>query len=217
MLKRPRFVRFAAFIAFTLACAIAWCQEAPPTVIPPPKVDDPGASGTQKAVLAGGCYWGTQGIFQHVKGVKRVVAGFSGGWSDADGAAEAVKIMFDPHVISYGKLLQIFFSVVHDPTELDRQGPDVGISYRSDIFYVNPTQRKIAQAYIAQLDRAKVFPAKIVTRVDPLSLFHAAVPSQQDFMMKHPDLPYIAYNDRPKLAALKRLFPSYYRSSAAAD
>jgi peptide-methionine (S)-S-oxide reductase len=217
MLKRPRFVRSAAFITFALACAIAWCQEAPPTVIPPPKVDDPGASGTQKAVLAGGCYWGTQGILQHVKGVKRVVAGFSGGWSDADGAAEAVKIRFDPRVISYGKLLQIFFSVVHDPTELDRQGPDVGVSYRSDIFYVNPTQRKIAQAYIAQLDRAKVFPAKIVTRVDPLSLFHAAVPSQQDFMMKHPDLPYIAYNDRPKLAALKRLFPSYYRSSAAAD
>ena len=218
MLKRLRFVRSVAFIAFVLSCGIAWCQEAPPTVIPPPKVDDPSASGAlQKAVLAGGCYWGTQGIFQHIKGVKRVVAGFSGGWSDSDGAAEAVKIMFDPHVISYGKLLQIFFSVVHDPTELNRQGPDVGISYRSDIFYVSKTQRQIAQAYIAQLDRAKVFPAKIVTRLDPLSLFHAAVPSQQDFMMKHPDLPYIAVNDLPKLQNLKRLFPSYYRSSTAAD
>ena len=198
MLKRLRFVRSVAFMSFVLACAMASSQEAPPTVIPPPKVDDSSGSNTlQKAVLAGGCYWGTQGIFQHVKGVKRVVAGFSGGWSDADGAAEAVKMMSKPHVISYG---QAPADLLLGGARSDR-ARSAGAGHRHLLpirhLLCGPTQRKIAQAYIAQLDGAKVFPARIVTRVDPLSLFHAAVPTQQDFMMKHPDLPYIAVNHRP--------------------
>jgi peptide-methionine (S)-S-oxide reductase len=216
MFNRTVYPRLVAGIAVMLSFGAAWSQEAPPTVIPPPKIDDPStSSASQTAVLAGGCYWGAQGIFQHVRGVKRVIAGFSGGWSDSDGAAEAVKITFNPRVISYGKLLQIYFSVVHDPTELNRQGPDVGISYRSDIFYVNETQEKIAKAYISQLDQAGVFPAKIVTRVDKFSMFHPAVSSQQNFMIKHPGMPYIKVNDLPKLPSLKRMFPSHYQSSVA--
>jgi peptide-methionine (S)-S-oxide reductase len=215
MHKRRSFQPLAMFLAIILSSAAAWAQEAPPTVIPPPTLDAVStARAPHKAVLAGGCYWGAQGVFEHVKGVKRVVAGFSGGYSDSDGAAEAVMITFDPRVISYGKLLQIFFSVVQDPTELNRQGPDVGIAYRSDIFYANPEQQRVAQAYIAQLDRAGVFPGKIVTRVDPLKAFHAAVGSQQNFMEEHPNLEYILVNDRPKLRSLRQLFPSYFRSYA---
>jgi peptide-methionine (S)-S-oxide reductase len=191
----------------------AWGQEAPPTVIPPPALHgSPTSASSEKAVLAGGCYWGTQGIFEHVKGIERVVAGFSAGHSDEDGGAESVMITFDPHVLSYGRLLQIFFSVVHDPTELDRQGPDVGPGYRSDIFYLNPDQRRIAQAYIAQLDEAKVFPKPIVTRVDAFSSFNPVDLGQQDFMRKNPHLEYIEVNDLPKLVSLKRLFPASYRS-----
>ena len=194
------------------SCA-AWGQEAPPTVIPAPTAGDSHASGSsEKALLAGGCYWGTQGIFEHVKGITRVVAGFAAGRSDDDGGAESVMITFDPKVISYGRLLQIFFSVVHDPTELDRQGPDEGAGYRSDIFYLSADQRRIAQAYIAQLDRAKVFPKPIVTRVDSFPAFNPVALSQQDFMLKNPHLDYIEINDVPKLASLKRLFPASYRS-----
>jgi peptide-methionine (S)-S-oxide reductase len=192
------------------SCA-AWGQEAPPTVIPPPAVDETHPShATGKALLAGGCYWGTQGIFEHVKGITHVVAGFAGGRSDEDGGAESVMITYDPKVISYGRLLQIFFSVVHDPTQLDRQGPDVGPGYRSDIFYMNDTQRRIAQAYIAQLDKSKAFSRPIVTRVDALPAFHPVELSQQDFMIKNPRLDYIQINDVPKLASLKRLFPASF-------
>ena len=215
MYERRHFPRWAALAVILWSCGAAWSQEAPPTVIPPPALDAPSASGgLEKAVLAGGCYWGTQGIFEHVKGVKRVMAGFSGGYSDSDGAAEAVMITFDPRAISYGKLLQIFFSVVHDPTELDRQGPDLGISYRSDIFYTSPVQQRVAAAYIGQLDRAGVFPAKLVTRVDPLRMFHPADFSQQNYMIKNPNLRYILVNDVPKLGSLKQFFPSYYQSYA---
>jgi peptide-methionine (S)-S-oxide reductase len=190
----------------------AWGQERP-TVIPPPAVDGSRVSGSsEKAVLAGGCYWGTQGVFEHVKGITRVVAGFAGGRDDDDGGAESVMITFDPRVISYGRLLQIFFSVVHDPTQLNRQGPDVGSGYRSDIFYMSDAQRRIAQAYIAQLDRAKTFPKPIVTRVDAFPTFNAVDLSQQDFMIKNPHLDYIEVNDVPKLASLKQLFPASYRS-----
>lgn len=193
------------------ACA-AWGQEKA-TVIPPPSLAAPHAAGdSAKAVFAGGCYWGTQGVFEHVRGIKRVVAGFTGGHSDEDGGAESVMITFDPKVISYGQLLQIFFSVVHDPTQLDRQGPDVGPGYRSDIFYMNDDQRRMAQAYIAQLDRAKVFPKPIVTRIDAFPSFNPVGLDQQDFMIKNPRLEYIEVNDVPKLASLKRLFPSSYRS-----
>jgi peptide-methionine (S)-S-oxide reductase len=197
--------------AVLIGCGAAAAEE-PATRIPPPALDDPAASaGVQKAVLAGGCYWGTQGIFEHVNGVRRVIAGFTGGRSDADGGVESVMISFDPKVISYGQLLQIFFSVVHDPTQLDRQGPDIGASYRSEVFYMNEDQRRVAQAYIAQLEDAKVFTAKIVTRVDALTKFHQVDLDQQDFMIKNPSSEYVVVNDRPKLAGLKQLFPAAYK------
>lgn len=200
-------------LLLTAASSLAWGQESPPRVIPPPAVSDPHPSGhSEKADLAGGCYWGTQGIFEHVKGITRVVAGFSAGHDDDDGGAESVMITFDPKVISYGRLLQIFFSVVHDPTQLDRQGPDVGRGYRSDIFYLNDEQRRIAQAYISQLDQAKVFPKHIVTRVDAFTTFSPVGLGQQDFMLKNPHLAYIQVNDLPKLTSLRRLFPASYRS-----
>ncbi len=204
--------RSLAVSVLLIGACTALAQEKP-TVIPPPALDAQHVSGSsEKALLAGGCYWGTQGIFEHVKGITRVVAGFAGGHDDDDGGAESVMITFDPKVISYGRLLQIFFSVVHDPTQLDRQGPDVGRGYRSDIFYTNDTQRRIAQAYIAQLDRAKVFPKPIVTRVDALPAFNPVDLSQQDFMLKNPHLDYIRVNDVPKVASLKQLFPADYRS-----
>jgi peptide-methionine (S)-S-oxide reductase len=208
--------QWIVLIVILLSGEASWSQEAPPRMIPPPAAAGASAASTesQKAVLAGGCYWGVQGIFEHVKGVNRVVAGFSGGYSDSDGAAEAVMITFDPRVISYGKLLQIFFSVVHDPTEMNRQGPDVGVPYRSEVFYMSQAQQSLARAYIDQLDRAGVYPSKLVTRVDPLKSFHPAVPSQQDYMIKNPNLSYILVNDAPKLLSLKELFPSYYRPYA---
>lgn len=203
--------RTIAFAILLIGSCAARGQEAPPTVIPPPTVDDSPASGSaEKAVLAGGCYWGTQGIFEHVKGITRVVAGFAGGHSDEDGGAESVMITFDPKVISYGQLLQIFFSVVHDPTQLNRQGPDVGPGYRSDIFYMDDAQRHIAQSYIAQLEASKVFSKPIVTRVDALPAFHPVEFGQQDFMIKNPYLDYIRVNDVPKLASLKQLFPASF-------
>src|SRR6185437_9768052 len=196
-----------------LMATAAWGQESPPTVIPPPAVSTPlRSSHLQTADLAGGCYWGTQGIFEHIQGITSIVAGFSAGHSDDDGGAESVMITFDPKVISYGRLLQIFFSVVHDPTQLDRQGPDVGRGYRSDIFYVNDAQRRIAQAYIAQLDKSKVFSKPIVTRVDALPAFNPVELSQQDFMIKNPHLDYIEVNDVPKLASLKKMFPASFNS-----
>lgn len=202
--------RSLAISALLIGTCTAFAQEKP-TVIPPPAVAGSQVSGSsEKAVLAGGCYWGTQGIFEHVKGIKRVVAGFAGGRNDDDGGAESVLITFDPKVISYGQLLQIFFSVVHDPTQLDRQGPDVGRGYRSDIFYLNDAQRSVAQAYIAQLEQAKVFSKPIVTRVDALPAFNPVGIDQQDFMLKNPQLDYIVVNDVPKLASLKQLFPASY-------
>lgn len=205
--------RWLAVPILLAGAAMAWGQEKP-TVIPPPALSGTRVDGTsEKAVLAGGCYWGTQGIFEHVRGIERVVAGFTGGHSDDDGGAESVMLTFDPRVISYGRLLQIFFSVVHDPTQLNRQGPDVGTGYRSDIFYMSAEQRRIAQAYIAQLGRAHVFPRPIVTRVDALTRFNRVGPSQQDFMLRNPHLAYIEVNDMPKLASLKELYPRYYRAA----
>jgi len=200
-----------AFSVLLLGSYAAWGQEARPTVLPPPVLDASHAAGAETAVLAGGCYWGTQGIFEHVKGITRVVAGFTAGHSDEDGGAESVMITFDPKVISYGRLLQIFFSVVHDPTQVDRQGPDVGSGYRSDIFYMSDEQRRVAQAYIAQLGRAKVFPKPIATRVDAFPTFNPVDLSQQDFMRKNPHLDYIEINDVPKLASLQQFFPASYR------
>jgi peptide-methionine (S)-S-oxide reductase len=190
--------------------------------VPPPLVDEPaGAGGTETAVVSGGCFWGVQGVFQHVKGVTRAVSGYAGGnaltahyqmvGTGLTGHAESVQISYDPKQISYGQLLQIFFSVAHDPTELNRQGPDSGTQYRSAIFPANPLQQHIADSYIAQLDKAKVFQGSIVTKTDPLKGFYPAEDYHQDFLALNPDYPYIVYNDLPKVRNLKLLFPERYR------
>ncbi|MGA7613890.1 MAG: peptide-methionine (S)-S-oxide reductase MsrA [Thermoanaerobaculia bacterium] len=192
--------------------------------IPAPQVDIPAAeaTGPQVAVLAGGCFWGMQGVFEHVAGVTRVVSGFSGGNSttahydavstESTGHAESVEITFDPKTISYGELLRIFFSVAHDPTQLNRQGPDVGPSYRSEIFFATPSQERVARAYIAQLTKEKIFTSPIVTKIEPLDGFFPAEDYHQDYLIKHPRQPYIVINDLPKIEALKRLYPQHYRA-----
>jgi peptide-methionine (S)-S-oxide reductase len=190
--------------------------------LPAPMADNAKAPGPlQTAVIAGGCFWGVQGVFEHVSGVKKVRAGYSGGEkstaqydvvsSGGTGHAEAVQIVFDPKEVSYGELLRVYFSVAHDPTELNRQGPDTGTQYRSDIFYADESQKKIAQAYIAQLDKARIFNKPIVTRVDPLKGFYPAEDYHQDFLIKNPQWPYIVINDIPKIQNLKKVFPAYYR------
>jgi methionine-S-sulfoxide reductase len=189
--------------------------------IPPPALDQPAAAGgLQKAVIAGGCFWGVQGVYQHLKGVKNVLSGYSGGMrSTADydsvsggdtGHAEAVEIVFDPAQVTYGQILQVFFSVAHDPTQLNRQGPDRGTQYRSAIFYASDTQKKIAEAYIAQLDKASVYPRRIVTRVDPLKAFYLAEDYHQDYLLTHPTQPYIVIHDLPKVRNFQRLLPALY-------
>ena len=188
-------------------------------VIPAPAFDLPMAAGPlQTAVLAGGCFWGVQGVYQHVRGVRQAVSGYSGGTkatADYDMVsagrtehAESVEVRFDPSEVSYGEILQIYFSVVHDPTQLDRQGPDVGRHYRSNIFYADDAQKRVAEAYITQLQRARVFRRPIVTRVDALKAFYRAEDYHQDFMLKHPTHPYILIHDQPKLESLRRLFAS---------
>jgi peptide-methionine (S)-S-oxide reductase len=192
--------------------------------LPAPAVDEPAAASatSETAVLAGGCFWGIQGVFQRVNGVEQVIAGYSGGKGPAGyeqvssgttGHAESVQIRFDPRKISYGQILRIFFSVALNPTELNRQGPDYGTQYRSEIFYASATQRQVAESYIAQLGRAHVFDQPIVTRVDPLTGFYPAEAYHQDYLLHHPDNPYIVINDLPKVANLKRLFPAAYRDT----
>ena len=193
------------------------------TPLPPPEFDNTKSTNAepQVAVLAGGCFWGVQGVFQHTKGVKQVLAGYSGGekakahyeqvGTGRTGHAESVQIVFDPREISYGEILRIYFSVAHDPTQLNRQGPDVGSQYRSAIFYADASQQHIAQAYIAQLDRARVFARPIATRVDPLQAFYPAEAYHQDFLIRNPSYPYIVINDLPKIENLKRLLPQDYR------
>ena len=190
--------------------------------IPAPALDEPhGAATHETAVFAGGCFWGVQTTFEHMKGVVDATAGYSGGTaatatydqvsSETTEHAESVKVVFDPSQISYGTLLRVFFSVVHDPTQLNRQGPDVGTSYRSVIFYTSPEQEKIAKAYIAQLDAAHVFPKKIVTEVVPLKGFYNAEEYHQDYAEKNPNNPYIQICDVPKIAALKQQFPELFK------
>jgi peptide-methionine (S)-S-oxide reductase len=190
--------------------------------VPNPAVDAPIATtkGEQTAVLAGGCFWGIQAVFQHVKGVITATSGYSGGGADTaeyervstgeSGHAESVQITYDPSQITYGQLLRVFFSVAHDPTQLNRQGPDSGSQYRSAIFYNSDEQKRIAEAYIGQLDKAKVFPRPIVTQVVPLKTFYAAEAYHQDYAAHHPDNPYIVYNDAPKVAHLRQEFPELY-------
>jgi peptide-methionine (S)-S-oxide reductase len=194
--------------------------------VPRPAVDNPKQKGaTQTAVLGGGCFWGLQGVFEHVRGVRSVLAGYSGGerstarYEDVGtgrtGHAESVKIVFDPSELSYGELLQIYFAVAHDPTQLNRQGPDTGSQYRSVIFYADDGQRHIAESYIAQLDGAKVFPRPIVTQLDAFKGFYTAEDYHQDFYLKNPHYPYIVINDLPKIHNLKQLFPAEYRDFPA--
>lgn len=195
---------------------------APKAPIPAPNSDEPRvtAPGKETAVFAGGCFWGVQAVFQRLRGVIKTAAGYSGGTaatatyeqvsSETTGHAESVEVVFDPSKISYGTLLRIFFSVAHDPTQLNRQGPDEGTSYRSVIFYTSDSQKRVAQAYIAQLDAAKVFPHKIVTDVTPLKAFYKGEDYHQDYALKNPNNPYIEVCDRPKIAALKEQFPELF-------
>ncbi len=220
--RRPRVAHIATILSACWLGAPAQAAEEA-RLIPPPAVDEPARSDQEVAVLAGGCFWGVQGVFQHVKGVSSAVSGYDGGdkatahydmTSRGDtGHAESVRVTFSPSEISYGRILQIYFSVVHDPTELNRQGPDEGTQYRSAIFPANDEQASIAKAYIAQLNRAHVFNAAIVTKIEPGRTFYAAEDYHQDFLARNPSYPYIVFNDLPKIEALKRLFPDVYRSN----
>jgi peptide-methionine (S)-S-oxide reductase len=219
-----RYFFLSAAILF-IGAAIAACSSATAsaTAIPDPALDSPLASakGEQTAVLAGGCFWGVEAVFEHVKGVTDVKSGYSGGspnrakYEEVEtgdtGHAESVRITYDPSQISYGQLLKVFFSVAHDPTELNRQGPDSGKQYRSAIFYSNDEQKRIAQAYIDQLNRAKVFARPIVTQVAALQSFNEAEDYHQDYLAHHPDEPYIMINDLPKLDNLRKQLPGLYK------
>ncbi|MGA3302228.1 MAG: peptide-methionine (S)-S-oxide reductase MsrA [Methylovirgula sp.] len=193
----------------------------PAVAIPPPAMDETAPGPSETVVLSGGCFWGVQDVFQHVKGVNKAVSGYAGGTaadasypivsSGTTGHAESVEVSFDPRIVSYGKILQIYFSVAHNPTELNFQGPDEGTQYRSNIFATSDAQKKIAEAYIAQLDKTRVFPDKIVTRVDSFQEFYPAEGYHQDYATLHPDNFYIATNDLPKVDHLRQLFPDVYR------
>ena len=210
-------------LALTASSAIASGR----AVSLPAPVYDPArdASGEKRVVLAGGCFWGVQGVFQHVKGVTRVLSGYAGGEKETahyqrvgrgdTGHAEAVEIVYDPGTVSLGDLLRVYFSVVHDPTQLNRQGPDTGTQYRSAIFVSDPGQAKIAREYIAQLSAAKVFHARIVTKLEKLTGFYPAEAYHQDYLVRHPDEPYIAFNDLPKVEALRTLYPVLWRDPPA--
>ena len=176
-----------------------------------------------QVILAGGCFWGLQGVYQRVQGVTKVVAGYSGGTketanyevvsTETTGHAESVEVTFDPERISYGQILRLYFSIAHNPTELNRQGPDTGPSYRSEIFFANPSQERVAKAYVDQLTKAKVLPAPIVTKIEPLKAFYAAEEYHQDFLARNPNHPYIVRNDIPKVQALQRIYPKLYREN----
>ena len=210
--------KLVAALAFVAAPALAGEAAHP---LPAPALDaTASAAGSETAVLAGGCFWGMQGVFQHVAGVRRVLAGYSGGGAAAarydavgsgtTGHAESVEIVFDPRQVSYARILQVYFSVM-DPTTLDYQGPDYGSQYRSEIFAASDAQRRTAEAYIAQLANAHIFAAPIVTRVGTLTGFYAAEGYHQDYLLHHPDQPYIVVNDLPKIEKLKRFYPELYR------
>jgi len=230
MIKLPKFltatpVALAAFAGLLVAAAVFSSQGSaaePAVKIPAPAVDEPAGNGPETAVFAGGCFWGVQGVFQHVKGVDSAISGYAGGklqnptyeqvGSETTGHAESVKVTFDPRQVSYGKLLQIFFSVAHNPTELNFQGPDQGTSYRSAIFTMTDAQKKVAAAYIAQLDAAKVFRVKIVTEVAPYTNFYQAEDYHQDAATTININPgYITAMDLPKIANLKTMFPEVWR------
>jgi len=216
---------FRAVLSFAALAGFAGCglvNAAPKGPIPPPATDVALATKPTKetAVFAGGCFWGTQAVFERVKGVTATTVGYAGGsastatydqvTTETTGHAESVQVVYDASKITYGQLLRIYFSVAHDPTQLNRQGPDVGTSYRSSIFYMTPDQKRLAEAYIAQLNAANVFGQKIVTQVVPLKGFYRAEDYHQDYALKNPDNPYIEICDRPKIAALKQEFPDLF-------
>jgi len=223
----PPFPRRRAFAACAAAVLLAACNLAGarsnPVALPDPKLDIPLAAkpGKAVAVFAGGCFWGVEAVFEHVRGVTEATSGYAGGsaltahyalvGTGRTGHAESVRVTYDPSKVTYGQLLKVFFSVAHDPTQVDRQSPDVGPQYRSGLFTTGKAQRDVATAYIAQLDAAKVFAKPIATKVEPLDGFYPAEAHHQDYLRLHPDEPYIVYNDAPKLVHLKRMFPALYR------
>ena len=212
---------FATTLVFATLAAAPVMASSEPIAIPAPAVDVTAADGIQTAVLAGGCFWGVQAVYQHTTGVVNAVSGYAGGAKETaeyrrtnygdTGHAEAVEIKYDPKKISYGKLLQIYFSVVHDPTQLNRQGPDSGTQYRSTIFAQNDEQKKVAEAYIAQLNAAKVFKAKIATTIETGKPFYIGEDYHQDYATLTPMQPYILFNDKPKIANMAKFFPASYR------
>jgi peptide-methionine (S)-S-oxide reductase len=220
-LARPGFL---IAIVIGLGASLQLCYSVAaeqPHALPAPLVDERPGANSEVAVFAGGCFWGVQGVFQHVKGVTKALSGYAGGEkstaqyetvsSGSTGHAESVQVTFDPRQVSYGRLLQIYFAVAHDPTELNRQGPDTGTQYRSEIFAVDADQARIAKGYVEQLDKAGAFGAPIVTKIEALRGFYPAEGYHQDFLTLNPDYPYIAINDLPKVEALKQLFPDSYR------
>ena len=221
-MSRSLYPSFAAAFAAVLAMAIQADVAIAGSLLPAPAVDIPAASvqGPQTAVFAGGCFWGVEAVFRHVKGVSKAVSGYAGGsFKTADyervstgstGHAESVEVTYDPAQVSYGELLRIFFSVAHDPTQLNRQGPDYGTQYRSAIFYVSDEQKRVAQAYIGQLGQAKAYSSPIVTQLVALPAFYAAEAYHQNYLALHPTQPYIVMHDLPKLAQLKQQFPDRY-------
>jgi peptide-methionine (S)-S-oxide reductase len=218
-LAAAAFVAVAAFATWQLPAGAA--EEA--VVIPAPSIDEKPSAASEKAIFAGGCFWGVQGVFQHVKGVTNAVSGYAGGDKDTahyemvgtsqTGHAETVEVTYDPSKVTYGQLLQVFFSVAHNPTQLNYQGPDHGTQYRSTVFVANDEQKKIAQSYIAELDKAKVFSGPIVTTLEPFKAFYPAEAYHQDFLTLNPTYPYIVFNDLPKVANLKQIFPGLYRDA----
>ena len=217
-----RFIKVAAL--FCLSATVACRASSGAVKLPDPATDAPLSKNksTQTVVLAGGCFWGIQAVFKHVKGVSSATAGYSGGSAQTaqyetvstgtTGHAESVRVVYDPSQVSFGQILKVFFSVAHDPTELNRQGPDEGTQYRSAIFYAGDDQKQVAEAYITQLNESKVFRKKVVTQVAPLKGFYPAESYHQNYLALHPDNPYIVYNDLPKLGELKKQFPELYRS-----
>jgi peptide-methionine (S)-S-oxide reductase len=216
---------FLTLVALAFLAAPLAAQERAVSLPPPAYDPAPASDGPQKLVVAGGCFWGVQGVFQHVKGVSRAVSGYAGGSEKTarydlvsrgdSGHAESVEITYDPKAVSLGRLLQVYFSVAHDPTQSNRQGPDEGTQYRSAIFVSGPEQEKVARDYIAQLSSAAAFASPIVTTLEPLSRFYPAEAYHQDYLVQHPRTPYIVYNDLPKIENLKKLLPDLYREAPA--
>jgi peptide-methionine (S)-S-oxide reductase len=213
-------------VVLTFVVPVSPARAAAAQALPPPALDIKSTgSDPQTAIFAGGCFWGIQGVFEHVKGVTQAVSGYAGGRvanpgyeqvsSGTTGHAESVRVTFDPSQVSYGALLRIFFSVALDPTQKDRQGPDRGTQYRSELFVGGPDQERVAKAYVAQLEAAHVFGSPIVTRIDPVGPFYPAEAYHQDYLERHPDAPYIAINDMPKVQALQALFPENWQPTPA--